>query len=50
MSYQVHLDTASHVYTVNGGRVPGVTDVLRPITFDAFANVAPERIERKRIA
>jgi hypothetical protein len=49
VSYAVQLDEATHRYTVNGAPVPGVTHILRQITHDQFANIAPERIERKRI-
>jgi hypothetical protein len=42
-----HFDEATHTYTLDGVKVPGVTSIIEPIRPD-FDRVPPDVLERKR--
>lgn len=42
-----HFDDATHTYTLDGVKVPGVTSIIEPIRPD-FDRVPPDVLERKR--
>jgi hypothetical protein len=44
---QFHFDAESHTYTVDGTRLPSVTQLLKPIAPD-FSMVPPDVLEAKR--
>ncbi len=43
----IHFDEASHIYTVNGRRLPSVTEILKPVSAD-FGMVDPAVLENAR--
>lgn len=43
----LHFDPATHTYTVDGARLPSVTEIIRPIAPD-FSAIPPAVLERKR--
>lgn len=46
MADGLHFDEASHTYTLDGRKLPGVTSVLRPITAHEYRGVDIETMER----
>lgn len=41
MSYKIEFDAEKHIYTVDGVRVPSVTEILRFLSVDTAASAAP---------
>lgn len=41
MSARLEFDEATHTYTIDGQRVPSVTDICKPLTIDIAENAKP---------
>ena len=46
MTRSIEFDPSAHVYTVDGERLPGVTQIMRPITDIAYGGVDQETMDR----
>ena len=42
---EIQFDEAKHEYSVNGKRIPGVTEILSPITADGYSKINPAVLE-----
>lgn len=41
----VDYDETNHIYSVNGVKIPGVTEILSPITADGYSKINPAVLE-----
>lgn len=42
----IQFDESKHEYTLDGVRIPGVTEILSPITADGYSKINPAVLER----